>query len=208
MKKQFILILIIVLFSGCVVNNELTSPFTASETAAGNHSGEASAAPWQNIQTGAPSSASQTVDCKDLENRNAVVYECSSHEDCMPYIDKCCSLLSKAINKRYGSCVPEVDAAISDKPCNKSCNTTDVPTMAICANNTCMPIFQNLTQSFTTPTASCSTDGDCELSLCNCQCQEKGFDKGICAMIMDPDTCLDNVGITGCKCVDGKCNTV
>lgn len=204
MKKRFIVpILLVVLLSGCAAEDGSIIPFAAPGTAANN--GSAGASPWQN--TGTPSSPSQTADCKDLVDKAPVVYECSAQEDCIVYIDKCCSLLSKAINKRYGNCVPEADAAVSGMPCDKSCNTTDVPTKTICANNTCIPIFENLTQTFTVPTASCSTDGDCELSLCNCQCQKNGTDKGICAMIMDPDTCMDQVGITGCKCVDGTCKT-
>jgi len=153
---------------------------------------------------GAP--VSKSLDCKLLENIDSDAYKCSSEKDCIIYIDKCCSILSKAINKNYKSCIPEGDVDLFGKPCGEEiCPGSGTPIAALCANNKCMLGFDNVTSAYTIPTVTCTTDDDCELSLCNCQCQKNGTDNGICAMIMPASNCIDNVGISGCKCTNGEC---
>lgn len=212
-----LLLVSVLLISGCVDSNALktiSSLASGQRTSSGSQDATAledsEISSGSEIVSGGTSSGEspQTIDCKLLESMDSDAYKCSSNEDCIIFIDTCCSIMSKAVNKNYESCLPEGKVDILGKPCGEYCAGTGIPKMVLCMNNMCALSFDNITSAYTPTTVTCATDADCELSLCNCQCQQNGTDKGMCASILPADNCIANVGISGCKCADGECVTI
>lgn len=55
---------------------------------------------------------------------------------------------------------------------------------------------------------TCTTENDCQLSLCDCECHKKGTTTEETSGALCGINCLGEYNVTGCECVNGECGTI